>query len=164
MEDSKQSADLAEVRDILTRFSWETDDRQAALLKIAEILGVAPEVPVLCGQLADYQRGYEDFWKEIVEQPGGTLNTDQVMRELHDYQMLLRMVPEAYDGVTGGRVSKPHTMPGPVVDLVNERIDEAAVDAVRDLIRSIEEGPEHAFASVADVTALIRELTGVEPG
>lgn len=36
-----------------------------------------------------YQEEYEDFWKCIVENENGTLNKDQVMRELSDYSMVM---------------------------------------------------------------------------
>jgi hypothetical protein len=111
----------------------------------------------------DYETVYADDWRHIVENPDGTLNPDQVKRELHDYSTLLRQVPVAYDEATGGRLSKPHTLPCHIADAVNERLDKAAADAINDLIKSLEAGPGDSFASVADVVGLIRELTGVDP-
>ena len=35
--------------------------------------------------MEDYEKEYNDFWKDIVENEDGTLNKDQVMRELYDY-------------------------------------------------------------------------------
>jgi hypothetical protein len=57
----------------------------------------------------DYVQSYDDFWKEIVEHPDGTLNRDQIMRELHDYRVVMKQVSIAYDDVTSGRLSKPNT-------------------------------------------------------
>lgn len=73
----------------------------------------------------DYVQTYDDFWREIVENPDGTLNRDQVMRELHDYRTLLEEVPKAYDEVTGGRLSKPNTAAQHVIAAVDERIETA---------------------------------------
>jgi hypothetical protein len=111
----------------------------------------------------DYETVYAEDWRKIVENPDGTLNLDQVKRELHDYSMLLRQVPVAYDEATGGRISKPHTLPHHIADAVNERLDNAERDAINDLIKSLEAGPGDSFASVADVVELIRELSGVDP-
>lgn len=160
------AAQLARVRKVLTVLDTETGSRQYALEEIARIVGEpddtqsAPDGP----QATDYEQEYADFWRRIVENPDGTLNADQVKRELHDYSMLIRQVPEAYDGVTNGRISKPNTMPGPVIDAVEERISDAEDEAINDLVRNLEECPEQAFASVAEVVAMIRDLTGVSGG
>jgi hypothetical protein len=110
----------------------------------------------------DYEQVYTGHWRKLVEQPDGTLNLDQVKRELADYWMLLGMVAEAYDGVTGGRISKQMTMPVHVIDAVEERISDAERETVRELITSLEGIPERSFATVADVVELVRELAGVQ--
>ncbi|MFG1857558.1 hypothetical protein ACGFJT_37390 [Actinomadura geliboluensis] len=56
-----------------------------------------------------YRQTHDDFWKQIVERPDGTLDLDQVKRELHDYHQLLQKIPKVYDEITGGRISKPNT-------------------------------------------------------
>lgn len=81
----------------------------------------------------DYEKTYADFWKSIVENPDGTLNLDQVMRELHDYHQMIEQVPLVYSEVTGGRISKPNTMASAVI---GEAIDVAEGD-LRDLAREI---------------------------
>ena len=111
---------------------------------------------------ADYLKTYDEFWREVVERPDGTLNADQVKRELHDYRMLLRQVPEVYDSVTGGQVSKPDTLSHHVIDAANRRMDAACDDAINDLIQSLEMDDE-VPGSVTGLVALIRELTGVQP-
>ena len=107
-----------------------------------------------------YADTYAEDWRDVVEHADGTLNMDQVMRELSDYSMLLKQVPEAYDDVTGGRISKPHTLPVHVINCVNERIEEAERRAVEDLITGIREHGEAPFATAAEVIGLIRDLTG----
>jgi hypothetical protein len=105
--------------------------------------------------VTDYMDTYRENWKEIVERPDGTLNLDQVARELHDYWGLMRRVAEVYDNVTGGRISKPETMPGPVINRVNERIDEAEREVIDDLIKEME---GECIASAAEAVAFIREF------
>lgn len=57
----------------------------------------------------DYKKEYEDFWKAIVENEDGTLNKDQVMRELSDYSMIMNNCALAYSEMTNERVSKQNT-------------------------------------------------------
>jgi hypothetical protein len=39
--------------------------------------------------MEDYEKTFEDFWQLIVCNPDGSLNLDQVKRELHDYHTVL---------------------------------------------------------------------------
>ena len=57
-----------------------------------------------------YQEEYEDFWKSIVENEDGTLNKDQIMRELSDYSMVMDNCARAYCLMTKQRISKQNTM------------------------------------------------------
>jgi hypothetical protein len=59
----------------------------------------------------DYEQTFDEFWREIVVNPDGTLNLDALKRELHDYRALLENVPEVYAHVSGGKVSKANTDP-----------------------------------------------------
>lgn len=58
----------------------------------------------------DYIQEYNDFWKDIVENEDGTLNKDQVMRELSDYSMVMDNCARAYCLMTHQRISKQNTM------------------------------------------------------
>lgn len=51
--------------------------------------------------MEDYIQKYEDFWKNIVENGDGSLNKDQIMRELSDYSMVMNDCEKAYDLMTG---------------------------------------------------------------
>lgn len=114
-------------------------------------------------ELSDYEKTYMEHWRKIVEQPDGTLNLDQVKRELCDYWDLMGRVAEVYDGVTGGRISKTETMAFEVINQANERTEEACDDAINDLIESLEMAEMGPFESTANVVSAIRELTGVMP-
>lgn len=57
-----------------------------------------------------YIEEYNDFWKEIVENEDGTLNKDQVMRELSDYSMVMDNCARAYVRMTDGLISKQNTL------------------------------------------------------
>lgn len=68
----------------------------------------------------DYKEEYEDFWKEIVENEDGTLNKDQVMRELADYSMVMDNCASAYCTMTKQRISKQNTKFFEVENIFNE--------------------------------------------
>lgn len=68
----------------------------------------------------DYKKEYEEFWKDIVENTDGTLNKDQVMRELADYSMVMDNCAKAYYTMTQGRISKQNTMFFEVENIFNE--------------------------------------------
>lgn len=59
--------------------------------------------------MEDYIQKYENFWKNIVENDDGSLNKDQIMRELSDYSMIMNNCERAYDLMTGGIISKAGT-------------------------------------------------------
>lgn len=58
----------------------------------------------------DYIKDYEDFWKDIVENEDGTLNKDQVMRELSDFSMVIDNCSKAYSRMTHQNISTPTTI------------------------------------------------------
>jgi hypothetical protein len=82
----------------------------------------------------DYMQDYESYWKAIVEYPDGTLNKDQVARELADAVTLQRHLSEIYIEVSSGRVSKPFTLPSVVAEMFREALTEAADEAISDLV------------------------------
>lgn len=85
----------------------------------------------------DYEQTYTDFWKGIVEHADGSLNRDQMMRELHDFHALLDEVPKVYDEVTGGRISKPNTAAHHVIGEANERSEEDRRELAREISEEI---------------------------
>ncbi|MGN1352249.1 MAG: hypothetical protein ACI4VE_05710 [Clostridia bacterium] len=68
----------------------------------------------------DYKQEYNNFWKDIVENEDGTLNKDQVMRELSDYSMVMDHCSSAYSVMTDGIISKPNTLFSAVEGIFNE--------------------------------------------
>jgi hypothetical protein len=113
-----------------------------------------PETP-------DYMVTYAGHWQHIVENPDGSLNKDQVARELADYLMIMKHCAEIYSEVSRGRVSKPETLPSVVTGMYHEALNEAEDDAIRSLVEELEDAEQGPFASTAEVVALIRDLTGV---
>jgi hypothetical protein len=81
---------------------------------------------------ADYEQTWEEFWRDIVA-PDGTVNLDQVKRELHDFRQIIKDLSRLYMEVTGGRVSKPNTDVGVVLDLAEEHCKRQVAQALRNL-------------------------------
>ena len=71
--------------------------------------------------MEDYEKEYEEFWKDIVENEDGSLNKDQVMRELSDYSMIIDNCTKAYMIMSDGMISKPHTCFFEVENIFDDR-------------------------------------------
>jgi hypothetical protein len=93
----------------------------------------------------DYEIEYNKFWKEIIEKPDGSINKDQLMRELSDYSDLISNASRVYCEITNNKISKANTLPENVIaiyqDVVTEFCDAAhnegfqeAIDLVLNLI------------------------------
>jgi hypothetical protein len=112
----------------------------------------------------DYMKTYADHWAEIVQNPDGTLNPDQVARELADYDALLGRVIEVYLAVTEERVGNPAANPQPVIDIVNERVMQAATEAdyetARDLLADLAKLDDDRTYTRAQVIHLVGMSVG----
>lgn len=91
--------------------------------------------------MGDYEKTYNDFWKDLVEDDNGSLNRDKVMRELADYHNVMQQVSLVYDDITGGRISKPNTMAFEVIGVAQERIDEIVNEEIRGLSEGSSSSP-----------------------
>lgn len=101
---------------------------------------------VLDGDLArvidpepEYVTTWREHWLPVVTNDDGTLRTDQLARELADYRDLAERAREVYLAVTGERIGKVTTNPGPIIEIVNERIDQAGQDALAGFLTSADE-------------------------
>ncbi|ABO54162.1 Lar family restriction alleviation protein [Burkholderia vietnamiensis] len=90
----------------------------------------APEVPEK-RDATDPEEQWQQFWKEICTNDDGSINLEQVKKELSDFSMLLSWVPRVYMHVTGGKVSKVNTWPSVVTSLHDERVEELVEEALQ---------------------------------
>ncbi|MED1781997.1 hypothetical protein P4V43_09235 [Brevibacillus fortis] len=60
-------------------------------------------------EVKDYESDWEEFWKEICINPDGSINLDQIKRELSDYRMVMKTGSEVYCHITGNAISKVNT-------------------------------------------------------
>ena len=59
---------------------------------------------------------WDKFWKRICQNDNGSIDLDQIKKELFDFYTMIDNVPKVYDHITGGRISKPLTDPQVVID------------------------------------------------
>lgn len=89
----------------------------------------------------DYNKDWNEFWKEIVCEKDGALNLEQVKKELSDYSMILEEVPKVYCAVTGDTLSKPNYKAETVIrvfeDTQNEKYREWFSDEVEISVNNI---------------------------
>lgn len=83
--------------------------------------------------------GSEAFWESVYSH--WPLTPDEAANELHDWHLALHEVPKVYDEITGGRLTKPNTMAGYVLDAARE-------DRERDVAEARDEGAEGLVAWV----------------
>jgi len=69
--------------------------------------------------MTDYEITYNTFWKGIVEKDG-KLDLELVMRELHDFRIVMGNATLVYDHVTGGRITKLLTDPNAVCSVADD--------------------------------------------
>lgn len=74
--------------------------------------------------MKDYEQIYNDFWKEIIENKDGSINIDQLKRELHDFHTAITNVGKVYYHITGGRISKINTLAEVVISKAEEYYEE----------------------------------------
>ena len=63
---------------------------------------------------------YESFWKDIVENEDGSINKEQLIKELADYKMIMSEVSKVYSELAG--LSKPDTRAEYILGAVEEKM------------------------------------------
>lgn len=71
------------------------------------------------------EQNYNEIWKAVVENPDGSLNKEQIIKELADFSMLIDNLSKIYDYISGGLVSKPNTRPEAVIQLFEEQLKDS---------------------------------------
>ena len=63
---------------------------------------------------------YDKWWKELLENEDGSINKEQLKKELSDFSAMIENIPEIFCHVTGGMVSKHLTDVDVVCNLADE--------------------------------------------
>jgi hypothetical protein len=70
--------------------------------------------------------------------PDGSIDREQLEKEMHDYQFLISNTSEVFSHVTGGKVGKPNTMAFEVIaladDLFSERFERDIKEETEDAV------------------------------
>jgi len=87
------------------------------------------------------EENWNDFWKDIVTKEDGTIDIEQVKKELYDYSQYMHETSKVYDAVTRGRVSKPNTLASAVIGEYEADINENYInkDDAKELIDNLKE-------------------------
>lgn len=119
------------------------------------------------------EKVWKDFWEPIFREqgwdgPGHTLDRNwsvffkQLKLELWDYHNIMSSVSRAYDELSWGRISKPHTDATAVISVVNEIQRE---QTVRDVIETLEHRAEGMRPDdqmlIADLVDELRQDYGI---
>lgn len=94
------------------------------------------------------EKEYDDYWKGLVENEDGTLNKEQIMKELYDYSTFMDTASKVYCHITGSKLSKVHYLPEVIIsaaeehqnDIISECIKEKMenlIDEIKDRIQSL---------------------------
>ena len=67
-----------------------------------------------------------EFWKEIVCNEDGTINVEQLKKELCDFSLMIGEVPKVYCAVTGNMLSKPTYYADTVISIFDEKYRDKA--------------------------------------
>lgn len=88
--------------------------------------------------MQSYEDAWEEFWKSICTNEDGSINLDQVKRELADYKYVLSQVPMVYCHITNDALSKANydarTVIAKTDDCVNEHVNNC-LDEVVELLQ-----------------------------
>jgi hypothetical protein len=79
--------------------------------------------------MQDYEQDYDAFWKGILENHDGTINMDQLKRELFDFRKLMNNAAKVYEHITGGTITKVETNADAVISVADSEYGRLA-DAV----------------------------------
>ncbi len=84
-----------------------------------------------------YSQVYEEFWKELVENPDGTLNKEQVMKELADFSFIIGSVTKVYCHLSNSRMSNPMILPEVVLSVIEDVQNEHTNDCIKETLEEV---------------------------
>ena len=90
----------------------------------------------------DSEKIFNEFWKDIVCNPDGSLNVEQVKKELADFNFIMDQIPKVYCHVTGDTLSKPMYYADSVIKCADDHLNDQIENANKELIKEISEEVE----------------------
>lgn len=91
--------------------------------------------------MEELEKVYQEFWKDIVENEDGTLNVEQVKKELADFRMVMDNCTSAYSEMTCGMISKPNTYFSEVLRIFQEKFLHNGIvqDDIRKMLKDVDD-------------------------
>lgn len=109
----------------------------------------------------EVENTWNNFWKDIVQNPDGSINIEQLKKELSDFSKVMDAVPKVYCHVTGGKVSKILTDPDVVCALADEHYEQLHKEELND------DHPQHNGEWIInlahDISTTLCKIQGVNP-
>jgi hypothetical protein len=112
----------------------------------------------------NYQKNWNEFWAEICLNPDGSVNLDQVQRELSDFREMMNSVSTVYDHLTKGRISKPNTCAKVVIQEVEALQQQEVDEAVKEVEDGVEGGSRPIKAYTAWEASQVAATKYLQPG
>lgn len=81
----------------------------------------------------EVEKLWQSHWKAICTHPNGSIDLEQIKKELYDFSFLLEQVPIIYCAVTGGKLSKPYYPSRVVIDAFEDHVETLIDDYISDL-------------------------------
>jgi hypothetical protein len=113
----------------------------------------------------DYEQLWENHWKKNCTNLDGSINLDQIKRELSDYAFMLDQVPSVYSEVTGGTLSKTNYYSGGVIAAYENHVNELIKNHVQDIKEQVEGmkcGDHNYDDAIDDVIDFLKEEYQIE--
>lgn len=88
--------------------------------------------------MEEVNKVFKEFWKELVTNEDGSLNSEAVKNELYDYKCMMDEVSKVYYDLTGGFFSKPNTIAPHVIEAAERQNRINLYQGLDDLVKDEE--------------------------
>lgn len=82
---------------------------------------------------------WNEFWKDILENEDGSINVEQLKKELHDWHHVLDQIPIIYMELSGGILSKTGYWASQIMGLNQEQKEKAYEDGREETLQAVRE-------------------------
>jgi hypothetical protein len=83
-------------------------------------------------ELQDIEEEFDTFWKHLIINEDGSINLENLKRELTDYSTFIGEASKVYAHVTNGNISKPNTSAEDVISVSDDENDKFYYNLFRD--------------------------------
>lgn len=80
----------------------------------------------------DPEKEYNKFWKPIVENEDGSINMEQLKKELADFSWLISSISQTYCHISGNSISNPLTLPYELCVAHDNEVSRAVEEEIAD--------------------------------